>query len=111
MSTHRFRPRILANMTPDPVDLVLTDYDLLRVIVANLRSEGKAAELVGCTRVCHAFYEAAVEALWSKLNTITPLWHLLASPESQSSYRKYATGQEEEYLRSVSFIRPILCLL
>ena len=98
-------------MASDPVDLVLTDYDLLRVILANLQSEGKVEGLARCSRVCHAFYEAAVERLWSKLNTITPLWHLLASPESQSSYRNYTTGQEEEYLRSVSSILHVLCLL
>ena len=79
------------------VTQVLMNDDLLRIIL-----KGSHADLTRYARVCSAFYEPAVGVLWSELNSITPLWHLLAPPKRHSYHHHTANQRIEKYLSSVS---------
>ena len=71
-----------------PVLQVLMNEDLLSIIFGSFKIElgpmtpGRwdRPSLVACARVCHAFYGPAIDLLWREMDTIVPLWDLLAPP-------------------------------
>ncbi|RPD65088.1 hypothetical protein L227DRAFT_607679 [Lentinus tigrinus ALCF2SS1-6] len=68
----------------------LNNYDVLfkileevtssRVESQSRRSEPRLAQcdLAACARVCRSFTEPAVRLLWGQIDSLLPLWHLLA---------------------------------
>ena len=87
----------------DPVSQVLVNDDLLWIIfsLVKIRSGGKVADLSGFPRVCRAFHGPAAGVIWSDLDGMIPLWHLLAPPKRRP-YQHYAYRRIEKYLRTVS---------
>ena len=79
-----------------PVLQVLMNEDLLSIIFGSFKIElgpitpgqWDRPSLVACARVCHAFYGPAINLLWREMNTIVPLWDLLAPPGC-CTYRWY----------------------
>ena len=70
---------------------VLDNYDVLLKILEDVsaslpdesqgrRSEPSSAQrdLAACARVCHSFTEPALRLLWAQIDSLVPLWSLLA---------------------------------
>ena len=102
----------MAGREHDPVSQVLMNDDLLWIIfgLAKIRPGGKLADLSNLPRVCRAFRGPATGVIWSELDGMVPLWHLLA-PTKRQSYRHYAYECREKHLRSVSPFSVLLCVL
>ena len=88
----------------DPVSQVLMNDDLLWIIfqLVKLLSGGKLAGLSSFPRVCRAFSGPATRVIWSELDGMMPLWHLLA-PIEHRPYRYYARALKPKRLCSVSY--------
>ena len=90
--------------------------DLARIIVDMMLgpsefkdgSESRLRFAAQCARICRAFHEPAVAAVWHTLDDLTPLWHLLSRPK-RGSYHHYRHHRLDKHLRSVC--RPGLELI
>ena len=91
-------------MINNAVSQVLMNDDLLHIILQLHKSQMKwrLNDLAGYARVCRAFHGPVVGVLWSRLTSITPLWHLLAPPK-RHSYRHHTIPKRiDKYLNCVS---------
>ena len=93
---------------PIPSVQVLTNTDLLHSIFlcapSNCPLGGRRYHdsfMAACAFVCRAFYELAVRFLWRNLDTLFPLWHLLAPQNTPFPYSRMGDDQLN-HLQSVS---------
>ena len=104
----------LTSTPPSPVHQVMMNDDLTRIIFDMTLGRGRfkhgyvqLCPAARCARVCRAFHEPAVAAVWHTLNDMTPLWHLLSRPK-RGSYYHYRHHRLEKHLRSVSIVSVIV---
>ena len=88
---------------------VLTNADLLYIIFTfvPLSSNNRDNDLAQCVHVSHTFHESAIRVLWRNLDSLLPLWHLFAPPNTPfptGSYKHTAFSNNDgvcDYLKAV----------
>ncbi|KAI0334162.1 hypothetical protein GY45DRAFT_82424 [Cubamyces sp. BRFM 1775] len=106
-------------MTAQPIGFstqtALLNYDILAYIFNSFESRSRGSgrkALAACTLVCQTWSEPASEVLWRKLDSLHPLWALLAGryfPPSAKRLTEFWTIVEpEEFVKEVAAKEPDL---
>ncbi|PIL23586.1 hypothetical protein GSI_14899 [Ganoderma sinense ZZ0214-1] len=83
---------------------VLTNADLLHGIFTFVprASEKRDSHLARCATVCRAFHEPTIRVLWRDLDSLLPLWHLLAPPNTLFPSDDAVEEQIQHFLEAVA---------